>query len=229
MPMLILICAWNIRGSWGPLELNMSALSHNVVRTVGLVCCLPVLSVAYQNDSARALWKMLDKTVTCNTSNAKTAGRKCKSIQRNHKASMSTWSWHPSSCNCWESDDEYQYPKSWNGETAASLHWCCMTWQFTLSQELFFRRNGSCRERWSWQLFLSPFNLVHLSPYAFMLCGGICVCIWNKQATIISNSWYRFFPQGLHQNWIIYSAIPNINSSKTSFFLKPGKCKVLAD
>lgn len=67
MRVFILICAQNIRGSWGPLELNISALSHYVVRTVGLVCCLPVLSVAYQNDSARALWKMLDKTVTCNT------------------------------------------------------------------------------------------------------------------------------------------------------------------
>lgn len=111
MRVFILICAQNIRGSWGPLELNISALSHYVVRTVGLVCCLPVLSVAYQNDSARALWKMLDKTVTCNTKNTKTAGRKCKSIQWNHKASMSTWSWHQSLCNCWESDDEYQYPK----------------------------------------------------------------------------------------------------------------------
>lgn len=122
----------------------------------------------------------------------------------------------------------------WNGETAASLHWCCMTWQFMLSQELFFGRNGSCRERWSWQLFLSSFNLMHLSPYAFMLCGGICVCIWNKQATIISNSWYLFFPQGLHsrehQNWIIYSAIPNINSSKAFFFFfRPGKCISVAN
>lgn len=72
-------------------------------------------------------------------------------------------------------------PHRGNGETATlPLHWCHTTWRFMLLQKLFFGGTGSCRERWSWQLFSWPFNVM-----PFISQSVVCASAFrtNKQAS----------------------------------------------